>query len=240
MVAASSSSWASRRAASFRQPSRIRSCWTTSARPSIRSCERPPSPGRSRLRRALRLAAIGSASGNVCLSYSCRDTRQFRDTFPSWIVLQAFRLKAGDPSLTYADLEKRLPEPASAVPPAAAQALTDAGWWLANSKSANAARRAILSGLAVARTRHPRRGEARLRRLYRVRRLRQDRGSVLDPSRTGRHVSASTLEGAAECPLRFFMQQGLGVKPLEEGSLTPTPGSTRSRKEASCTSFTPA
>ena len=48
-----------------------------------------------------RLAAIGRRSSAVCLSFSCRDTREFRDTFPSWILLQAFRLKQGDASLTY-------------------------------------------------------------------------------------------------------------------------------------------
>ena len=42
-------------------------------------------------------------------------------------------------------------------------------------------------------------------------------GGVLDPSVTGRAVSATTLEDAAKCPLRFFMRIGLGVRPIEEG-----------------------
>jgi hypothetical protein len=95
--------------------------------------------------------------------------------------------------------------------------LTDAGWWLANSKSANAARRAILSafpslerGIGA----EEKRASDEFTEFDGCVRI---AGPVLDPSRTGRHVSASTLEGAAECPLRFFMQQGLGVKPLEEG-----------------------
>ena len=63
-----------------------------------------------------RLAAIGASARHVCLSFSCRDTRQFRDTFPSWLVLQAFRLMQGDAALTYDDLPEFLGEPRSAVP----------------------------------------------------------------------------------------------------------------------------
>ena len=29
----------------------------------------------------------------VTFSYSCRDTREFRETYASWLMLQAFRLK---------------------------------------------------------------------------------------------------------------------------------------------------
>jgi PD-(D/E)XK nuclease superfamily len=164
-----------------------------------------------------RLAAIGTSSERVCMSFSCRDTRQFRDTFPSWIVLQAFRLKKGDGSLNYERLAEWLGEPASAVPPAGDQALSDAGWWLANTKATTAARPAVLSAFPS------------LERGVRAEEQRQSdvftefdgyvaiAGPLLDPSSTGRPVSATTLEGAAKCPLRFFMQQGLGVRPIEEG-----------------------
>jgi hypothetical protein len=31
----------------------------------------------------------------VTFSYSCRDTREFRETFASWLMLQAYRLQQG-------------------------------------------------------------------------------------------------------------------------------------------------
>ena len=41
-----------------------------------------------------RLAVVETApGGEVCLSYSCRDLREYRETFPSWLMLQAYRLQ---------------------------------------------------------------------------------------------------------------------------------------------------
>ena len=39
-----------------------------------------------------RRAAMGAAcDSEVCLSFSCRDLREYRHTFPSWLMLQAYR-----------------------------------------------------------------------------------------------------------------------------------------------------
>ena len=38
------------------------------------------------------VSRLGSLRGHVCLSYSCRDLRQARATFPSWVLLQAVRV----------------------------------------------------------------------------------------------------------------------------------------------------
>ncbi len=164
-----------------------------------------------------RLAVIGASAERVCLSFSCRDTRDFRETFPSWIVLQAFRLMKGDASLNYDDLREWLGEPASAVPRAAGDAISDATWWLAHAKTTGATRRAVLLAFPpLGRGVHAK--EERASSAF----TEYDghvaiAGPVLDPSRTGRLVSASTLEGAAACPLRYFMEQGLGVRVLDEG-----------------------
>lgn len=163
-----------------------------------------------------RLAAIGVSSSAVCLSFSCRDTREFRETFPSWMLLQAYRLQQGDASLTYEHLCNSLGEPASAVPPDPNLATTDAGWWLATCTSNGAARAGVLRAfpsLALG----VRAEAARDSDLF----TEFDghvavAGPVLDPSRTGRIVSATTLEDAAKCPFRFFLRQGLGVRPIEE------------------------
>ena len=84
------------------------------------------------------VSRLGSLSGHVCLSYSCRDLRQARATFPSWVLLQAVRVLKPAESWTYDRLVKELGEPVSAVPAEPDQALSDAGWWLAGLRRADA------------------------------------------------------------------------------------------------------
>ena len=56
-----------------------------------------------------RLASVDTAAGGaVCLSYSCRDLREYRGTFPSWLMLQAYRLQTGDPAKSYPHLKAAL------------------------------------------------------------------------------------------------------------------------------------
>ena len=59
-----------------------------------------------------RLVAIGITvpGASVTLSYSCRDLRQYRTTFPSWVLLQAYRLGVTD-TVTFEELIKDLGEP---------------------------------------------------------------------------------------------------------------------------------
>ena len=165
-----------------------------------------------------RLASIGASVASVCLSFSCRDTRQFRDSFPSWIVLQAFRLMQGDALLTYADLTKWLGEPRSAVPKLPSAALTEAGWWLAGAAKNGAACPPVLAafpslagGIRAAAARSSDEFTAYDGHVAAA-------GPVLDPSQNSRGSSATTLEGAAKCPFRYFLREGLGVRPIDEGA----------------------
>jgi RecB family exonuclease len=165
-----------------------------------------------------RLATAGrEATHGVCLSFSCRDTREFRETFPSWIVLQAFRLLRSDPTLGYGDLSTWLGEPLSSVPPRADRAITRSGWWLAHARTASSETRLaaltafsdLARGLQALSARAttaftPWDGHVPIA------------GPVLDVTRRGRPVSPSTLEDAAACPFRFFLRSGLSVEPLEE------------------------
>ena len=84
------------------------------------------------------VSRLGSLRGHVCLSYSCRDLRQARATFPSWVLLQAVRVLKPGENWTYDRLVEELGEPVSAVPAEADQALSDAGWWLAGLRRADA------------------------------------------------------------------------------------------------------
>jgi ATP-dependent helicase/nuclease subunit B len=54
-----------------------------------------------------RLAVAGTAPGaEVCFSYSCRDLREYRETFPSWLMLQAYRLQVAGPVEVVSGFEK--------------------------------------------------------------------------------------------------------------------------------------
>lgn len=165
-----------------------------------------------------RLAEIGASSARVCLSYSCRDTREFRETFPSWIVLQAFRLRQGDATLTYEDLAKHFVEPASSVAAKPAEALTDAGWWLSSRGATDARQRVLVAYPSLKRgltAQAARDGDA----FTDFDGFVPEAGAVLDPGRNGRLVAPTVLEDAAKCPFRFFVRYGLGVRPIDE----PTP-----------------
>ena len=95
--AASSSSSASKKAACFRPRPRIPCCSTPSAPRSRPICGCPPTGSTKRSTPSLaRLAASGPAS--VTFSYSCRDTREFRETYASWLMLQVCRLQQGKPA----------------------------------------------------------------------------------------------------------------------------------------------
>jgi len=75
-----------------------------------------------------RLAAASANPGiEICLSYSCRDLREFRHTFPSWLMLQAHRGMAGKFERSYDGLQRTLGEPRSCVPDASSRALDEAG-----------------------------------------------------------------------------------------------------------------
>jgi ATP-dependent helicase/nuclease subunit B len=165
---------------------------------------------------ASRLGALGASCRTICLSFSCRDTREFRETFPSWVVLQAFRLQQGNAALTYRDLSTYLGEPASSVPAPGEDAATDAAWWLAHRDAAGAEAAILHAFPSLERGRVAERERAS-DQFTAYDGLVPQAGAALDPSRSPRPVSATTLEAAAKCPLRFFMRYGLGVRPIEEG-----------------------
>ena len=161
------------------------------------------------------MTRIAAAGGRVCLSYSCRDTRQYRESLPSWIVLQAARLASGDPAMNYEGLATYLGEPVSPVPKPRDAALDESGWWVSSVRHAGE------RGLAGVDKRYP--------ALARGRTAEERRGGdgftdydgfvpaaggLLDPSVTGAQVSATTLEAAAKCPFRYFLKRGLRLEPV--------------------------
>jgi hypothetical protein len=152
----------------------------------------------------------------VVLSFSCRDTREFRDSFPSWLVLHGFRLAGGSADAGHDDLRTWLGEPASPVPRAPAAALTDAGWWLSAGRAGDAVAPGVVDafpgigrGAAAARLRA-------LDAFGEFDGLVAAAGAALDPSRNGQAIAPTTLEDASACAFRFFLRRGLGLEAIEE------------------------
>ncbi|HSL49611.1 MAG TPA: PD-(D/E)XK nuclease family protein, partial [Candidatus Deferrimicrobiaceae bacterium] len=168
------------------------------------------------------VSRLGSLGGRVCLSYSCRDLRQARATFPSWVLLQAVRVLKPGEEWTYDRLLEELGEPVSAVPAEPGQALSDAGWWLAG------LRRADASALPAVRAGFPALAQGEAAEAARASEaftaydgLVPEAGPRLDPRVSGAVVSPTSLEDLAKCPFRYFLQRGLGLYPIDDSEPDP-------------------
>ncbi len=162
------------------------------------------------------VSRLGSLGGRVCLSFSCRDLRQHRETFPSWLLLQALRLREPHRDWTYRDLGRELGEPVSAVPASADEALSEGGWWLNQLNGVGSA------GLGGVRAAFPSLAQGEVAEAARQSDaftiydgFVPEAGPLLDPRTSGRPTSATRLEDIAKCPFRDFLQRGLGLEPID-------------------------
>jgi RecB family exonuclease len=154
---------------------------------------------------------------SVTFSYSCRDTREFRDTYASWLMLQGFRLQQRDPAASYQQMKAALGEPKSVVSAQRLAASSAGGWWLRSvvgtADTGVAALSATFAGVIRGRKADEERSTDRLTEFDgHV----PEAGSVLDPCADGTSFSVTELEAAASCPFRFFLKRGLGVRPVDE------------------------
>jgi ATP-dependent helicase/nuclease subunit B len=167
--------------------------------------------------RTLGVDARSIAAPSVTFSYSCRDTREFRETYASWLMLQAFRLQQGDPTLSYPDMRAALGEPVSTLPRDRERSTTRAGWWM---RSVVGTGRTGVT--AVEKTFVPlAKGRLALERRASDEFTEFDghvpgAGPSLDPCAPSNAFSVTDLEKAAACPFQFFLKRGLGVRPLDE------------------------
>jgi len=158
-----------------------------------------------------------SPAQSVTFSYSCRDTREYRETYASWIVLQAFRLQQGNPKLSYTQMKEKLGEPKSAVPKDRDAATCPEEWWLGS--VVNTGQKGIrlvetnFSGVAHGRAAELKRKSPEFTEFDGYA---PEAGPVLDPCSPKNTFSVTELEGAAQCPFRFFLKRGLGVQPVDE------------------------
>ncbi len=164
------------------------------------------------------LTRLAVSAASVTFSYSCRDTREFRETYASWVMLQAFRLQRGEVALDYHQLKASLGEPKSAVPENREAALSAAGWWLRSVVGSGEAGVRVLgdafTSLANGRTAEDKRKSPAFTEFDGYV---PDAGTLLDPCAPETAYSVTELEQLAECPFRFFLKRGLGVRPIDEG-----------------------
>jgi PD-(D/E)XK nuclease superfamily len=161
-----------------------------------------------------RLATLGGGT-SITLSYSCRDTREYRETFPSWLMLQAYRVLTGDSAQSYPGLKTALGTPRSHVPESPIHASSDAAWWLASLAAwgTDAAVLEAFPSLAKGRLADDSRNSNSFGAYDGYV---PEAGPVLDPCAHEQAVSATQLEHAAKCPFRHFLERGLGLSPIED------------------------
>lgn len=168
-------------------------------------------------------ATLASLRGQVVLSYSSYDLIDGRPSFPSSVVLQAFRLLRGEPDLDYAALDRALPQASGFLPGGRDRAVDDAEWWLERllagprpdgPRSIAANFPDLAAGLAAIDARNGDRLTA-YDGIVDIGPLRAE----VDPLAGSKAVmSATRLEFLAKCPFGYFMRHILGIKPPDEVS----------------------
>ena len=163
------------------------------------------------------LSRLSSSSASATFSYSCRDTREYRETYASWIMLQAFRLQQGNPKLSYTEMKVALGEPKSAVPSDRGSAICSGEWWLRSVVDTGSKGITLVDAnfpaVAQGRTAEAKRQSAEFTEFDGYV---PEAGPVLDPCSPKNTFSVTELEGAAQCPFRFFLKRWLGVQPVDE------------------------
>jgi ATP-dependent helicase/nuclease subunit B len=132
-------------------------------------------------------------------------------------MLQAFRLQQGDDSLSYHDLKASLGEPKSTVPVNRETALTSGGWWMrsvvgSGDQGVNVLN-SVFAGVTQGRIAENQRQSVEFTEYDGYV---PEAGPGLDPCAPGVALSVTELEKAAECPFRFFLKQGLGMRSVDE------------------------
>ncbi len=163
---------------------------------------------------------LASLRGRVSLSYSSYDLIEERSSFPSSLLLQAYRLIKGDSRLDYSALLSFLTEPIGFTIKNKDRALDETDWWLAKIGGG----KNFLNGLeAVQHTfpslargifaRHKREGE-RLSEFEGLLNFKDgENHSIIFENM---QVSASRLETLTFCPFKYFLHYVLKVRVPDE------------------------
>ncbi|HHX94609.1 MAG TPA: hypothetical protein GX691_02115, partial [Clostridia bacterium] len=161
---------------------------------------------------------LAVAAGPVVLSFPCFNTVENKELFPASILLQAFRLYAGDPRKDYSDLEAFVGTSRGFVPAGDQTLLDENEWWL---RRQTARSRTLLAPVLRAFPNLARGAAAWKKRAlpdfsFFDGKIPAER-NLLDPRINHEMVlSPSGLETLARCPFSYFLRHVLRVKPLEE------------------------
>jgi ATP-dependent helicase/nuclease subunit B len=164
--------------------------------------------------------------GTVTLSYSCTNLRDDRETFPSPVVLSAYRILSGNVEGDQSDLLAWLSPPASFAPARSEGCLDGTEWWLW--QLCGPERPAGADGLVAACFPHLGRGFKAARQragdaLTAFDGLVPEAGWDHDPlAADGPVMSARRLETIGRCPRAYFFQYLLKLEPPQELALDPT------------------
>ena len=169
-----------------------------------------------------RLRHIAGLTGRVSLSYSSRDFRQGRETYPSWLIFHACRLLRPGTAFSHDELVAFLGEPATFVAVAREQATSEMGWWLSGLRGlGNVALPAVREAYAGLRHGHWAATARRTSQFTKYDGLVDEAGADLDPCRPDTIQSASGLESFASCPFGYYLKKGLRLEAPEEDDPNP-------------------
>lgn len=165
---------------------------------------------------------LSSLVGNITLSFSSFDVIESRESFPSSILLQAYRLISGTYYANYTDFMKYLGKPSGYIPSNVHLDISD--YWITSFLGESGLRRPDASvfqcypGLAEGIKAEAQRDTDKVT-VYDGKVLKP--GRELDPRENEELVvSASMLERLAKCPYAYFLHHVLRVRPLDEIILT--------------------
>jgi ATP-dependent helicase/nuclease subunit B len=163
---------------------------------------------------------LGRLRGASTLWWPARSIVEDSESFPSQVVLDAFRSARGTPEADQSDLLRAAGPPASFAPEGPERSLDLGEWWLwrftgeatVDNAAEILARRAphLARGLDAAARRESSAFTAHDGRVPRA-------GADLDPTApTGAVLSSNGLETVGACPRKFFYRYALGISPPEE------------------------
>jgi len=171
-------------------------------------------------------ALISSLRGRAVLSYSSYNIVDERPSFPSSLMLQAFRLVEGDPRLDYSALLERLPEPHGFLPEDMDKIFDMIDWWLQKLSSDGT----LYDGIDVVKACFPELGQGidaldtrNAMKLSPYEGMVQVKVADVHPL-FNRDVimSSSRFELLAYCPFAYFLNYILGLYKPEEVEFDPS------------------
>lgn len=178
-----------------------------------------PTTEHRRRERAWHLAsAIAGSDAQLTLSYAIRGGPDGREASPAPALLQVARDSSGQPELGYEDLRARFGVPVSAVPDSLDDAIDARDVLLAHMSdgalllNGREAARALFPGLDRGLNAVDERASAEAGAYHGL----VPSAGMLDPRRTQKPISPSSLETIAACSLRWFYANALNARLPEE------------------------